>query len=180
MITFPETRMNSWSFRGFFLDFQPETTVNNLQPPGENIYETSGSKCTLYSADGTICLIEIPNTYKTSKVRQEEKLRDYLYKDFFNDTERSFADANSEWAVSADFTSSRIFLGYLWGVFIPAFEYHRFLKIGLGLAVYEADISFKLNLCSEFHTGVTYINPNSSGKQPKRRCDDKTEIRHQP
>ena len=176
VITFPETRMNSWSFRGFFLDFQPETTVNNLQPPGENIYETSGSTCTLYSADGTICLIEIPNTYKTDKVRQGEKLRDYIYKDFFNDTERSFADANSEWAVSADFTSSRIFLGYLWGVFIPAFEHHRFLKIGLGLAVYQADISFKLNLCSTFHTGGTYKNPNSSGKQTKRRCDDKTEI----
>ena len=178
VITFPETLMNSWSFRSFFIDFQLENTVYDLQPPGENIYETSGSTCTLYSADGTICLIEIPNTYKTDKVRQGEKLRDYLYKDFFNDTERSFADANSEWAVSADFTSSRIFLGYLWGVFIPAFEYHRFLKIGLGLALYQADISFKLNLCSTFHTGVTYKNPNSSdgNKKPKRSCDDKTEI----
>ena len=178
VITFPETLMNSWSFRSFFIDFQLENTVYDLQPPGENIYETSGSTCIVYSADGTMCLQSIPHTYKTSKVRQGEKLRDYLYKDFFNDTERSFADANSEWAVSADFTSSRIFLGYLWGVFIPAFEYHRFLKIGLGLAVYQADISFKLNLCSTFHTGVIYKYASSSdgNKKPKRTCNDKTEI----
>ena len=177
VITFPETRMNSWSFRGFFLDFQPETTVNNLQPSGDNIWDTSGYTCLVYSPEG-ICLSSIPNRYKTSKVRQGAQLRDYLYKDFFNDTERSFADANSEWAVSADFTSSRIFLGYLWGVFIPAFEYHRFLKIGLGLALYQADISFKLNLCSTFQTGVIYKNPNSSdgNKKPPRGCNDKTEI----
>ena len=42
--------------------------------------------------------------------------------------------------------------------------------------MYQADISFKLNLCSEFHTGVIYKSSDSSGKQPKRSCDDKTEI----
>ncbi len=51
---------------------------------------------------------------------------------------------------SADVTSSRIFLGYYWGVFIPIGEYHRFFIFGAGLGVYNIDLSFKLNLCSQF------------------------------
>ena len=54
------------------------------------------------------------------------------------------------WALSADVTSSRIFLGYYWGVFIPIGDYHRFIKFGAGLGVYNIDLSFKLNLCSQF------------------------------
>ena len=36
VITFPETLMNSSLFRAFFLDFQLENKVYDLQPSGEN------------------------------------------------------------------------------------------------------------------------------------------------
>ena len=35
-------------------------------------------------------------------------------------------------------------------MFIPAFEYHRFLKVGLGGGVFYTDISYKLHLCSQY------------------------------
>ena len=52
--------------------------------------------------------------------------------------------------MSADVTSSNIFLGYNWGFFIPIGDYHRFVKFGAGLGVYYIDLSFKLNLCSRY------------------------------
>ena len=87
------------------------------------------------------------SSYKTS-----------LYNDFFNTSDKAFADANSNWALSADVTSSRIFLGYTWGFFIPIGEYHRFFKFGAGLGVYYIDLSLKLNLCSQLrYHQVSYL-----------------------
>ena len=118
----PETLMTSWSYRGGQFDFEFPTEHDLRIEVNEEAY------------DG-----RLKSSYKTS-----------LYNDFFNASDKTFADANSNWALSADVTSSRVFLGYYWGVFIPAFEYHRFAKIGLGLGAFYAELSYKLNLCSQY------------------------------
>ena len=41
-------------------------------------------------------------------------------------------------------------IGYYWGVFLPAFEYHRFLKLGVGLGVFAAQFEVDYNLCSAY------------------------------
>ena len=80
----------------------------------------------------------------------DDSFRTSLYNDFFNDSDKAFADANPDWAMSTDVTSSRIFLGYTWGFFIPIGENHRFFKLGVGLGVYYIDLSLKMNLCSQY------------------------------
>jgi hypothetical protein len=125
-IGLPETLMGPWSFRGAVFEYQPLTVAKDLVP-----YGTSVSPDTTY-------------------LRQLSSLRTSLYNNFFSASDKSFADANSNWALSADVTSSRVFLGYYWGVFIPAFEYHRFLKVGGGFGAFYADLSYKLNLCSQY------------------------------
>ena len=128
VITLPETLMNSWSFRGALFEYQPKTELKDLAPaPTESAVSST-----------------------TEQFRQTDTLRTSLYNNFFNASDKSFADANSNWALSADMTSSRVFLGYYMGVFIPAFEYHRFMKYGLGLSVYYMDLLLKLNLCSQY------------------------------
>ena len=72
--------------------------------------------------------------------------------------------------MSADVTSSNIFLGYNWGFFIPIGDYHRFVKFGAGLGVYYLDISYKLNLCSQ------YIVHNPEIDKEEVECVGKTEI----
>ena len=117
-----ETLMTSWSFRGGLFEFQFPTELKDLNP---------GYR----SSEGVFV-----------------DIRPSLYNDFFNANDKAFADANSDWALSADVTSSRIFLGYYWGVFIPIGEYHRFFIFGAGLGVYNIYLSFKLNLCSQYTT----------------------------
>ena len=121
----PETLMTSWSFRGGLFEFEFPSEVKDLGP------DFGGDHGSAYR-------------------RQSSKIRPSLYNDFFNASDKAFADANPKWALSADVTSSRIFLGYYWGVFIPIGDYHRFIKFGAGLGVYNIDLSFKLNLCSQF------------------------------
>ena len=159
----PETLMTSWSFRGGLLEFEFPTEVQDLIP-GVGSFEgtkyqdpnVNSSKAIAY-IDGKTLILR--SSYKTS-----------LYNDFFNTSDKAFADANSNWALSADVTSSRIFLGYTWGIFIPIGDYHRFLKIGLGLGVYYLDISYKLNLCSQ------YIVHNPEKDKEEVECVGKTEI----
>ena len=155
-IALPETLMGPLSFRGAVFEFQPKTELKDLAPDPNNS--------------------EISST--TEQLRQKDGVRTSLYNDFFNASDKSFADANSNWALSADVTSSRVFLGYYWGVFIPAFEYHRFMKIGVGLGVFYAELSYKLNLCSEYK--VTPVL-NDSGEATGAgghggECVGKTEI----
>ena len=104
--------------------------------------------------------------------RQTSSQRTILYNDFFNASDKAFADANSNWALSADVTSSRIFLGYTWGFFIPIGDYNRFFKVGAGLGVYYIDLSFKLNLCSHF----LETKKQMSGIYRIGECIGKTEI----
>ena len=86
----------------------------------------------------------------TTYLVQKDHLRTLLKENFFNSDDLSFVNANPNWALSADTVSKQIFLGYYWGVFYPAFEYHRFMKIGVGLGVFYAELSYKLNLCSQY------------------------------
>ena len=78
--------------------------------------------------------------------------------------------------MSADVTSSRVFLGYYWGVFIPKGEYQRFAKTGGGLGVFYADLSYKLNLCSQYKVTpvLKVVNRNAPGHGGE--CVGKTEI----
>ena len=105
-------------------------------------------------------------------LRQKDEFRTSLYNDFFNASDKAFADANSKWALSADVTSSRVFFGHLWGVFIPIGDYHRFMKIGFGFGAFYSEFSYKLNLCSEYKLSIT--EARGGGKSGK--CMGKTEI----
>ena len=149
-IVLPETLMTSWSFRGAVFEFQPETSVNDLSPsPDDNSINS-----------------------ETTHWRQKSSMRTLLYNDFFNASDKSFADSNPKWALSSDVNSSRYFFGYIWGVFIPVGKNHRFLKIGFGPAVYYTDMSVKLNLCSQYKITVSEKGrTNHDGE-----CVGKTEI----
>jgi hypothetical protein len=149
-IVLPETLMTSWSFRGAVFEFQPETRVNDLSPNPDDDSINS----------------------ETTHWRQKSSMRTLLYNDFFNASDKSFADSNPKWALSADVNSSRYFFGYVWGVFIPVGMNHRFLKIGLGPAVYHMDMSLKLNLCSEYKITDTEKGRTNLGGE----CVGKTEI----
>ena len=106
--------------------------------------------------------------------RQTSSQRTILYNDFFNASDKSFADSNPKWALTADITSSRIFYGYVWGLFIPAFENHRFLKAGFGPGIYSANISYKLNLCSEYKISTSQDQDVGTSKDVE--CIGKKEI----
>ena len=139
----PETLMTSWSFRGGQFDFEFPTKQDLWVDP-------------FIESDS----FRLNSSYKTS-----------LYNDFFNASDKAFADANSDWEmIITDVTSSRIFLGYTWGFFIPIGDYHRFLKFGAGLGVYYIDLSFKLNLCSQ------YTVYDSRAATEKGECVGRTEI----
>ena len=107
---------------------------------------------TSWSFRGGLLEFEFPKELKDLSPSGDDSFRTSLYNDFFNDSDKAFADANPDWAMSTDVTSSRIFLGYTWGFFIPIGDYHRFFKFGAGLGVYYIDLSFKLNLCSQYYT----------------------------
>ena len=95
-ITLPETLMTSWSFRGALFEYQPKMERKDLVPTTTGT--TSGVSSGIWPT--------------TEQFRQKDTLRTSLYNDFFNASDQAFADANSNWALSADVTSSRIFLGY--------------------------------------------------------------------
>ena len=162
-IELPETLMlmTSWSFGGALFEFEFPTEVKDLDPGYGHQSRTNP-----VNSDG----IE----YR----RQTSSDRTSLYNEFFNTSDKAFADANSDWALSADVNSSRIFLGYIWGFFIPIGENHRFFKFGAGLGVYYIDLSFKLNLCSQYIV-TPKDNPmfqDNYDQKYKGECVGKTEI----
>jgi hypothetical protein len=112
----------------------------------------------------------------TTYLLQLSSLRTSLYNNFFNASDQAFADANSNWALSADMVSKQIFLGYYWGVFIPAFEYHRFMKIGLGLGAFYAEFSYTLNLCSQYKVTPKVEDGELATDGHGGKCVGKTEI----
>ena len=149
-ITLPEILMNSWSFRGAFLEYQNRTELKDLAPQAsDNVIHSD-----------------------TTNWRQKPDERTYIYNNLFTASDKTFADANSNWALSADTVSSRFLFGYNWGVFIPVGEYNRFFKIGLGPAIYYLNFSMKLNLCSEYK--ITPSPGKSDGHSSE--CVGKREI----
>ena len=148
-ISLPETLMNSWSFRGGVFEYQAPTKMKDLYP-----------------------YVDQEPSVNTTILRQKSSSRTSLYNNFFNDSDKAFADANTNWALSADVTSSRLALGYHWGVFFPAFENQRFLKFGAGLGVFFTNISYKLNLCSQYKVSFTKKEPSDYGGE----CVGKKEI----
>jgi hypothetical protein len=166
-ITLPETLMNSWSFRGALFEYQPKTELKDLAP----------------ATTGTLRSSRI--TPSTEQFRQKDELRTSLYNNFFNASDKAFADANSNWALSADVIGSRIFLGYYWGVFLPyrppfrqAERPHmlRFFKFGMGLGVYYVDLSYKLNLCSQYKVTPKVEDGKAALNGHGGECVGKTEI----
>jgi len=162
-LSLPETLMSSWSFRGAVLEFRPKAEFTDLVPVDAN---KDGRK----SGDDIY-------------LRQLDALRTSLYNNFFNASDKSFADANSNWALSADITGSNIFLGYLWGVFIPIGENHRFIKLGAGLGILYMELSYKLNLCSEYKLRFPTVEKQEAGGftttdrgKASGTCFGKTEI----
>ena len=162
-LTLPENLMSSWSFRGAVLEFRPKAEDTDLVPVDAN---KDGRK----SGDDIY-------------LRQLDALRTSLYNNFFNASDKSFADANSNWALSADITGSNIFLGYLWGVFIPIGENHRFIKLGAGLGILYMELSYKLNLCSEYKLRFPTVEKQEAGGftttdrgKASGTCFGKTEI----
>ena len=104
-------------------------------------------------------------------LRQTDVIRDILYKDYFDASAKTFADANPKWALSADTKNSNAMFGYVFGVFYPAWDYHRFFKIGFGYGISYVDFSATLNLCSQYSVsegseedGTNYID-NCVGKR---------------
>jgi|TARA_B100000929_G_C15465651_1_gene406075 hypothetical protein len=149
-ITLPEILMNSWSFRGAFLEYQNRTELKDLAPQAsDNVIHSD-----------------------TTNWRQKPDERTYIYNNLFTASDKTFADANSNWALSADTVSSRFLFGYNWGVFIPVGEYNRFFKFGLGPAIYYLNFSMKLNLCSEYK--ITPSPGKSDGHSSE--CVGKREI----
>ena len=149
-IALPEKLMNSWSFRGAFLEYQNRTELKDLAPQAsDNVIHSD-----------------------TTNWRQKSDERTYIYNNLFTASDKTFADANSNWALSADTVSSRFLFGYNWGVFIPVGENNRFLKLGVGPAIYSLNFSMKLNLCSEYK--ITPSPGKSDGHSSE--CVGKREI----
>ena len=124
-IVFPETLMSSFSFRGAFFEYKAKTIANETAPAGWK------------------------NATKTLR-RQSSTARTKLYNEFFNASEKSFVDANSNWALSADTEFMFVYLGYYWGIFLPIGKHHRFFKTAFGWSLVYNDISVRLYLCSEY------------------------------
>ena len=141
-IVFTETLMSSFTFRGAFLEFSEKTSINEIAPTGEQ-------------AD--------------RNYRQSANSRNLLYNNFFNASDKSFADANSKWALSADTDFTFGYLGYYWGMFLPIGKHHRFFKIGLGLSLLHSKISVKLYLCEEY-----YVEDHSSVQGPSIKLGEAT------
>ena len=154
-IELPETLMNSWSYRGAAIAYSGIGEYKDLPPYGGEDEDLSEDK----------------------NLRQTPEVRGLLYNGFFDASDKVFADANPNWALSMDVKSNRIFTGYYWGVFIPAFEYHRFFKFGLGPGIFYSDFSYKVNLCSQYR--FTYIQDpekRDTFNQGKGECVGKTQI----
>ena len=64
----------------------------------------------------------------TTFIRQRESLRTILYNDFFNASDKVFADANPNWELTADAITSRFILGYTWGYFFPGDTFPRLMQ----------------------------------------------------
>ena len=122
-LVLPESLMNSWSFRGAFIDYTPKISIKDASPQGE----PSGNNR-----------------------RQSQQVRDFLSNSFFNDDDKSFISGKDKWALSADTEYLYYVVGYYWGIFIPIGKTNRILKSALGFSIVYSETSIELNLCEEY------------------------------
>ena len=158
-ITLPETLMNSWSWRGALLEYKPKTELKDLPP-------------TIDEDENPISGVMEGN----AQLRQTLEKRNEIYNKYLDDSERSFADSNPNWALSGDIDSYHIFLGYYLGVFIPAYEIQRFFKIGAGAGILFKDVSLKLNICSQYKVTSSSSAEGTTSATYGGECVGKKEI----
>ena len=96
-ITFPESLMTSWSFRGAFFQYNNANNITDLAPNEE---------------------LSLKHAYW----RQNEDNRNYLVNDFFTDEDKDYINGKDKWALSADTKLQQIALGYYWGIFFTSWE----------------------------------------------------------
>mgnify|MGYP001304549990 FL=1 len=145
-IVFPETLMNSFSFRGAYFFYTPLTKATNLIPGSSA--KTGGRYYRQSSAD-----------------------RDWLNNNFFNSEDKDFISGKSNWALSGEYELQQISLGYYWGLFIPVGKSNRLLKAGLGFSLVKLNAKINLYLCEEFIDIAS-----SEERVVKGKCDGKKEI----
>jgi len=152
MITFPETLMNSWSFRGFQLDYRPSDEISLRPKIGAGYYTDSSGEEKFYPSPE----------------------REWIYNNYFNDSDKAFADANPLWNMVADVTISSLYMGYTWGVFLPVYTF-RFMKLGWGFGITYSDLSYKLSLCTQY-ISETIVKNDELIIDDTGICENKTEI----
>ena len=77
--------MNSYSFRGAFIEIAQKLKKNDLAPIGEE---------------------------NSTNFRQDEQSRNYLVNNFFNEEEKEYVLGKNNWALSADYDLTQTMLGY--------------------------------------------------------------------
>ena len=148
-IVLPESLMNSYSFRGAFLDYKGPSAISDIAPVGE---------------------------INNNNYRQSSQTRERLINEFFNDDDKSFIQGKDNWALSADTDFTYYFVGYYWGLFLPIGEYHRFFKTALGIALNYYEITVKLNLCEEYKVTVNRGKIGDDNFEGYGECTGKREI----
>ena len=177
VITFPETLMTSWSFRGFYSEFIPQTKTLNIPPSQAPSYFMGGFS--LDGSDGSGPIYdEILEADRLNKeffyLRNIEEHRNYLLTNFLpkylSDSEISSIPEN--WAMSFDHTFNTITLGYYFGVFIPLGDKHRIFKYTYGLGVGRSDKKIIINLCDSYTVTLNYDEENKLETPHEGKCND--------
>ena len=148
-IVLPESLMNSYSFRGAFLDYKVPSAISDIAPVGE---------------------------INNNNYRQSSQTRERLINEFFNDDDKSFIQGKDNWALSADTDFMFYFVGYYWGLFLPIGEYHRFFKTALGIALTYYELTVKLNLCEEYKVTENRGKIGDNDFEGDGECTGKREI----
>ena len=149
-IELKENLMNSWSYRQAYFDWTFNTEYNDMYPNSSaaEIIEGSSNQDT-----------------RTVYLRQPEQTRTALLNSFFNSSDKDFTNANPNWALSADLKYSTLIIGYSLGVFYPAYNgSHRWMKVGIGISVFAAQMKVDYNLCSRYEIEVSEGSGGCVGK----------------
>jgi len=181
VITFPETLMTSWSFRGFYSEFIPQTKTLNIPPSQTPSYFMGGFSPDGSDGSGPI-YYEILEADRLNKeffyLRNIEEHRNYLLTNFLpkylSDSEISSIPEN--WAMSFDQTFNTITLGYYIGVFIPLGDKHRIFKYTYGLGVGRSDKKIIINLCDSYTVTLNYNEENKLESPHEGKCNDSREL----
>ncbi len=163
-ISFPETLMNSWSFRQMYFDYVPYSEVNDL-PPDDPDFE---SKLTSAEATGTGTIYLVQSEW------QQSFIKDTLFNG--NTARLEFINNNTNWALSSDIKRSAVFLGYMWGVFYPSSETNRWMKIGLGVGIGYGFYDATINLCTNYVLSLSYKDDGKLDDVHNGKCNGKTKI----